>query len=216
MKHVFPLCFIGLKIETKGEFFMPKHRGVLRIKKPQFYQIALILFLTGAAVGLFFARGIHLSCPAETTHFFRQIGENLDGEKKAYLTLFEEILEKRLQSLGLLLLFSISILGLPYIGGFLLYKGCISGFLIGSVLFQFGTNGILLAVSLFFPQCFLYLPAYFSILSKGYRLGMEGSSQKELIKEVPAVFTALALMIVGSITEAYVNTWILERIYPLL
>lgn len=195
---------------------MLSRRGMFKIKRPQFYQIAAILFLAGAAAGIFFARGVCKSCPAETSSFFRQIGTNLSEEEKAYTILFQEILENRLKSFGLLVLFSISILSLPYIGGFLLYKGCISGFLAGCVLFQFGPKGILLAVSLFFPQCFLYAPAYFSLLSKGYRLGTEGSSQKELVKELPAVFAALALMIVGSILEAYGNTWILERVFSLL
>lgn len=195
---------------------MPIRRKIFKIQKLKFYQIAIVLFLAGVAVGIFFARSISISCPAETSHFFQQIGENLSEKEETYMLLFQDILGNRLRSLGLLLIFSISILGLPYIGGFLLYKGCISGFLIGSVLFQFGTKGILLAVSLFFPQCFLYAPAYFSILSKGYRLGTEGSQQKELIKELPAVFVALALMIAGSVAEAYGNTWVLEKIFPLL
>lgn len=195
---------------------MPKRMGKLGMKRPQFYQIAVVLFGIGLIAGIFFAKGVHASCPAETSHFFQQVGVNLEGEGIDYTGLFQEVLGSRLKSLGLLLLFSISVLGLPYIGGFLLYKGCIAGFLIGSVLFQFGTKGILLAASLFFPQCFLYLPAYFSILSKGYRLGVEGGSQRKLVKEIPAVFVALALLIVGCILEAYGNAWILGKVFPVM
>lgn len=195
---------------------MPIRRKPFKVKKLKFYQIAIVLFSGGVIAGIFFAQSVGAGCPAEITHFFEQIGENLSEKEETYMLLFQDILGRRLRSLGLLMIFSISALGLPYIGGFLLYKGCVSGFLVGSVLMQFGIKGVLLAVSLFFPQCFLYVPAYFSILSKGYRLGTEGSSQKEMIKELPAVFVALALMIVGSVAEAYGNTWILKQIFPLL
>lgn len=195
---------------------MPKRIGRLRVKRVKFYQIAMVLFGIGIAAGIFFARSIHRSCPAETSQFFRQVGINITVSEREYLALFQQVLENRLKSMGLLMVFAISVLGLPYIGGFLLYKGCVSGFLLGSVLFQFGTKGVLLAASLFFPQCFFYAPAYFSILNKGYRLGIEGRSQRELVKEIPAVFAALALLIVGCLMEAYGNTWILGKVFPVM
>lgn len=195
---------------------MPKRMGRLRVKRPQFYQVAAVLFGIGLLVGIFFAKGVHKSCQAETSQFFQQVGAKLEQEEKDYTALFQEILPSRLKSLGLLLLFSISALSLPYIGAFLLYKGGISGFLIGTVLFQFGTKGVLLAASLFFPQCFLYAPAYFSILSKGFRIGVEGSSQREILKELPSVFVALALLIVGCVLEAYGNAWLLGKVFSVL
>lgn len=188
----------------------------LRIKKPEFYQIAAALFGIGIFAGIFLARGVHSSCPAETSRFFQQIGANLEGGTCNYTVLFQEIVGNRLKSIGLLMIFSVSIFSLPYIGGFLLYKGCISGFLAGSVLFQFGTKGMLLAVSLFFPQCFFYVPAYFSLLNKSYRFGTEGINKREVMKEVPYVFMMLALLIVGCILEAYINTWILGKVFPVL
>lgn len=195
---------------------MPKRIGRLRVRRLKFYQIAMVLFGIGVFAGIFFANSVHGSYPAETSYFFHQVGANIARPEREYTVLFQQVLGNRLKSMGLLLVFSISILSLPYIGGFLLYKGCISGFLLGSVLFQFGTKGILLAASLFFPQCFFYAPAYFSILSKGYRLGIEGSSQRELVKEIPAVFVALALLISGCIMEAYGNTWILGKVFPVM
>ncbi|KSV59180.1 stage II sporulation protein M [Acetivibrio ethanolgignens] len=195
---------------------MRKRAGLLKIKKPQFYQIAAVLFGIGIIAGILFSQGVYKSHPVETGEFFQQIGNNISQEEIDYMPLLKKILGRQLKGLGLLMVFSISVLGLPYIGGFLLYKGCISGFLIGSVFFQFGIKGSLLAVSLFFPQCFFYVPAYFSILSKGYRLGMEGHERASgLYKELPAVFAVLAILITGCILEAYANTWILRQIFAL-
>lgn len=195
---------------------MRKRAGLLKIIKPQFYQIAAVLFGIGIIAGILFSQGVYKSHFVETGEFFRQIGNNISQEEIDYMPLLKEILGKQLRGLGLLIIFSISVLGLPYIGGFLLYKGCISGFLLGSVFFQFGIKGSLLAVSLFFPQCFFYVPAYFSILSKGYRLGMEGHERaSDLYKELPAVFAVLAILITGCILEAYANTWILKQVFAL-
>lgn len=194
---------------------MPRRIERLRGRKIEFYQIALILFGIGIFAGIFLARSVYQSCPAEINCFFKQIAENMADGEREYSVLFQQIMGKQLKSIGLLLVFSISVLSLPYIGGFLLYKGCVAGFLFGSVLLQFGAKGLLLAVSLFFPHCFLYMPAYFSVLNKGYRFGMAGS-QKELIKELPAVFASLALLLTGCILEAYGNTWILGKVFSVL
>lgn len=184
-------------------------------KKKSFYQIAAVLFVLGIVVGILCSKGLYQSHPKEIEEFFLTVGANLKTEPTDYLGLLKEILEKQLKSVGILMLFSISALGLPYIGGFLLYKGCITGFLLGSVLIPFGLRGVLLAVSLFFPQCFFYAPAYFAMLNKGYRFGIEGHERKRLYKELPAIFAMLAILITGCVSEAYGNTWILKQIFPI-
>lgn len=194
---------------------MGKRAGLLKIRKPQFYQIAAVLFGIGIITGILFSQGIYKGHSTEMGEFFRQIGNNMNQEEIEYMPLLKEILGRQLRGIGLLIVFSVSVLGLPYIGGFLLYKGSVFGFLIGSVFFQFGIKGSLLAVSLFFPQCFFYVPAYFSILNKGYRLGMEGQEKSCLYKELPSVFAVLAILITGCILEAYANTWILRQVFAL-
>lgn len=195
---------------------MPSQTRRVRVKKLEFYQLAVILFILGMIVGICFSRGIHKGYSAQTNQFFQQIQSNLEKEEMEYTLLFQEIVGERLKSVGLLLIFSVSVLGLVYIGGFLIYKGCITGFLIGSILFQFGIKGVLLAVSLFFPHCFFYAPAYFSLLSKGYRLGTKGSSKDELRRELPQIITVLGLFFVGCILEGYGNTWLLKQVFSII
>jgi uncharacterized membrane protein SpoIIM required for sporulation len=187
-----------------------------------FYRIVIFLFVLGMLAGVIGARLVYGSYKSEVDEFFGQIETNLavkndDANALSDATdLFLSITLHQLKRMGLLLVFSISLLALPYLGGFLLYRGCIVGFLLGNVFLFFGAKGLLLAASLFFPQSFLYLPAYLSILKQSYQMGLEGRDRQAAIKAIPTVFTALLLLLTGCVLEAYGNSWILRQVFSVL
>lgn len=182
----------------------------------KFYQLTGIILLLGFVTGIILAYRLQKVYFLEINQFFEQIKSNLAGAKIDWLLLFEEILKKRLQGFGLMLLFLISVLWIPYMGGFLLYKGLLSGFLFANALGCFGRKGIMLAVALFFPQSFFYVPSWYMILNKGWKTGRKIESHKNLWQELPCLFFSLALLIVGCISEAFINTWILQQIFSVL
>ena len=65
---------------------MRKRAGLLKIRKPQFYQIAAVLFGIGIIAGILFSQGVYKSHFVETGEFFRQIGNNISQEEIDYMS----------------------------------------------------------------------------------------------------------------------------------
>lgn len=135
----------------------------------------------------------------------------MDVAKMDKFQLFLYVLQYRLKSYLLIWIFSVTILCVPFNIGFVLYRGALSGFVIGMIALMFGAKGFFYGVSLSMPQGILYIIVMVRSVMISYRLHerMEsmvyGNRTKMYLKQFPAFLTLLACTIIGCFLEAYLN-----------
>ncbi len=86
-------------------------------------------------------------------HFFTSIKEN----KLNYTDSLINSISSNILSIILIWLLGISVIGIPFILGFMIFKGFVLGFSISSILVNYGFKGILVAISYIFPHHIIYL-----------------------------------------------------------
>lgn len=184
------------------------------VKKHPLNMFFLFAFLMGV-ICMNLWRGSQTSVMLMLQQFFSWEGEGLE---MASGDLFVFLLKER----GLLFLvmafFGNGRYRKLFHGLFVTYVGFGMGLIFTSFLLVFGIIGVMLAICSFFPQIFFYLFIYFLLFKGGgiwQRQKEEGTgvfSGKE--KGVILCFYAVLvlLLVLGVLTEAYMNPVILEKV----
>lgn len=186
-----------------------------KIEKLGFLKGVILLFALGffLGVGIFF--GFREQLSEHTAVFYDNLIQNLSEYDVEHEELLKTVVVKEFRSFFLLLLFGISILGIPYLACFLVYKGFIGGFILGSLLVKFGARGIFLGVFYGFPQIIFYVPVFLALIHKNYYIGINGLKKKLFWEQLPSMGILLVILFIGCFFEAYLNAWILKKIFLL-
>ena len=183
------------------------------IKQMGFLKGVLTIFLIGFLIGVIIFICFREQISQYLEVFYNNFVSNLLEYELNYPIFLKKVIAKRVQSFLLMAIFGISVLGIFYVICFLTWKGFFLGFLLASMIFQFGVKGILLGVLYGFPHIFFYLPVMYSMMYKAYCMELNGLKKKEMWRELPVVILLLAILLIGCVLETYVNTWVLKKIF---
>lgn len=177
-----------------------------------FLKGVIILFLIGFLLGIGVFMGLREQLSPYTGSFYDTLIANLAACQIESGELLKKVLLKKYRSFFLAALFGISLLGLPYLIVFLIYKGFAGGFLLGSMLVKFGGRGLLLGLLYGFPQMLFYAPVMLAMLYKNYAIGGYGLKKKLLWEQLPSIGILAGILLLGCLSETYVNAWILKKL----
>lgn len=140
-----------------------------------------------------------------------------------YNELFLYVVENRGVIFLLLLVFSITRLGMPVHFLYIAWNGFSFGVAMVSVIANFGIKGILVLCGFLFPQYLFYVLLYLLIfvISCYWQERQESGQNPSLgIPKVMLVAVVIVLLVgffmLGVITESYVNPYIIEKIVKIL
>lgn len=183
------------------------------LKQMGFLKGVLTVFFIGFLVGVILFICFREQIAQYLDVFYNNFIANLLEYELNYRILLKKVIEKRVQSFLLLAIFGISVLGIFYVICFLACKGFFLGFLLASMVFQFGGKGILLGVLYGFPHIFFYAPVMYSMMYKAYCMELNGLKKKAIWQEIPVVILLLVVLLIGCVSETYVNTWIMKKMF---
>lgn len=187
--------------------------------KRQVKQIAVIsiLFCIGVGIGIVLAfstsqlhQSIWLVVQEETISHLNQI------QWQYYMGY---LLCEKGKWYGMLLLFSITIIALPYIAGTIIYKGICIGFFFASLQNVFGWKGIIFALATFFPQILVFLPVtiiYILFLLQLHKDVKEYVGFFEWKLYIKYAALMLLCIVLGCLLQAKINLLILQSAVVLL
>ncbi len=178
-----------------------------------FLKGVLIVFFVGFLIGIFLVVGLREYLGEYLDVFYSNFISNLGKYELEYGVLWKKVVKKRVESFFLMGVFGISILGIPYVVCFLIWKGIFLGFLFGSMIVQFGGKGVVIGILYGFPQMIFYVPVMYAMMHKDYCMGVNGLKKKVLWEELPSVVVLLVILLVGCVLEVYVNTWVLKKVF---
>lgn len=183
------------------------------LEKIGFFKFILLLFLVGFLIGIFISIGFHNYFFTDMKDFYDEVIYNLKACEIEYGRLFWEIVVKEFGSYFLLLLFCISILGIPYIIWYLIYKGILWGVFMGMAVFLYGIKGVLAGLVYGFPHWIFIVPVLAATLHKGYYMSINGPKKKAFTEQIPSICVLMGILLIGCLLEAFVNARILKEIF---
>lgn len=136
---------------------------------------------------------------------------------------FLYILKKRLATIWLLALLSVSMLGIAATYAYTVWLGFTIGFLLSALTIRFGMKGMLLFLISLFPHYILYIPATILLIACAYRLcvklyfpqkdrmGDFDSKRKLFFRFFIQLAIIHGVVIIGAVLESYVNPNIITK-----
>ncbi|MCW2277356.1 stage II sporulation protein M [Heliophilum fasciatum] len=140
---------MGERVASVMRYHLRSHWG--------FYLITLLVIAAGIAVG---SIGVTL-LPAEQAEELRmQLGTALAGLAELdEPRLVWQAVGQNLLSVGLVLFLGLTVIGVPAVLLFLLFRGAVLGFSVGILLMSRPTDGLWMALVALLPSLLLFLPA---------------------------------------------------------
>lgn len=181
----------------------------------------LVLFILGTVLGIIISslfKGVYFEqIEIFSGDYFNKL-EVLDID---YKSLFKFVVWDRYKIFVSVLVLSVTIIGIPYLGLLVLYAGGSAGFLLSVAVMQWGGKGILVFLAYLFPQYLIYIPAALFTIIQAYRVcigihfGIPISKKgniKFILERVPAFFLLGLLLLLGCFAETYLNSPILQKL----
>ena len=132
--------------------------------------------------------------------------------------LFWYILRKRIKIMIILCVLSTTWLGM--MAGYICsaWMGYSFGTLCMTAILRYGTKGVILILAGVFPQCFIYLPATFLLLSWSrelcrvlyYEHGNPGDKNPVIRKKAIQYVVLMVIVVIGCVMESYINPGIVK------
>jgi stage II sporulation protein M len=185
------------------------------------FNIYIAFLFLGVVLGVLFSNLFQ--------HYYYTAWENWNGQFKLNLTsvqinggdLLVYVIVEKLKAFVLLWVLSTTILGIPYIYIFCVYKGFTMGFLFCLVMQAYGVQAFLAFGAYYFPQCLIYIPVFLLTFAECKELsrqwGKDGPAGvlgkiKVLKRYVWTFAILLVLLVLGCLLEAYGNPMVLRNI----
>lgn len=179
------------------------------------------LYIIGIVFGVIFVSVFRENLISEVSNFILYFHSNLNSITIDKFQLWKLVLVERYKSYCMLLFFSVTAFGIPYILGSIIYQGFKVGFLLGIFILQYGGKGFFIFLSFGFPQSIIYLPVMLVALIRGYSLckslyyhpqQMKEHKKKRIVDSLPLFLLLAVALLLGGILEAYVNTDIIRKV----
>ncbi|MDQ0299534.1 stage II sporulation protein M [Salibacterium salarium] len=161
------------------------------IEYRSFYWFSIVLLFMGIIFGAVLVNSLSLPLKNDlygfVQQFLTQFGEGTDITSKQ---IFVESLSQHVSYIALMWVLGLSVAGVPFILILLFLKGVVSGFTIGFLVQQMGSDGFFLAFTSILPQNVIIVPAY--LIMAVVSISISLSIIKHLFKQsrktpVPAV-----------------------------
>lgn len=192
----------------------------LKLQGLNLVQISVILVIVGLFLGAFFANIFQSYYYDRMMNYHNVIFSEIVREKINYNQLFFFIFKENFKEFMVFWLLSITILGIPYMVLRLIYFGFSLGFFISVIAMQYGFKGILLILVYEFPHGLIYIPIILLSLYKGFVLcrsiyydnrNITETIMSHLKSYILLLIFLVALLLLGSLLEAYVGSFFLKK-----
>lgn len=189
-------------------------------KDANIIKIAVMVFLVGVLLGAIGANVFKDAYFKDMKIFGEGYFDKLYVLDIDHGKLFGYIFWNNLKKYLLFWIFSVTVVGIPYMVFSVGYSGLSTGFLLAVSVLKFGVKGIFLFLLYIFPQYLIYFPVALITLIQGYHLctnlyfrvplNKKGKA-KIILEKVPTILILFLIILIGALSEAYINSFIIQK-----
>lgn len=194
-------------------------RWSLGLKKREPLTIAMVLFFASVILGCVFSRisqGLLLnSVDSLNSRYFSTI-KSMEID---YGDFFRYILTAKIKPFFLFWVLSLTFLGLPYMGWYLLSRGFQVGYLMMTLWMHYGIKGGILYFAYLFPQELVFVPVVLISIKNCYALYLEANHGTSgglhnvvlLKKYIKLIIILIVCILAGTCLEAFVGSYVVRK-----
>lgn len=194
-------------------------RWSLRLKKREPLTIAMVLFFASVILGCIFSKVsqglLQNSVDSLNSRYFNTI-KSMDIN---YGDFFRYIFTSKLKPFFLFWTLSLTFLGLPYMGWYLLSRGFQVGYLMMTLWMHYGMKGGLLYLAYLFPQELIFVPVVLISIKNCFALYMEANHETTaglqnvllLKKYIKLIIILIVCILIGACMEAFVGSYLVKK-----
>ncbi|HCL01564.1 MAG TPA: hypothetical protein DHW61_03975 [Lachnoclostridium phytofermentans] len=194
-------------------------RWSLRLKKREPLTIAMVLFFASVILGCIFSKVsqglLQNSVDSLNSRYFNTI----KSMEINYGDFFRYIFTSKLKPFFLFWTLSLTFLGLPYMGWYLLSRGFQVGYLMMTLWMHYGMKGGLLYLAYLFPQELIFVPVVLISIKNCFALYMEANHDTTsglqnvllLKKYIKLIIILIVCILIGACMEAFVGSYLVKK-----
>ncbi|WP_202710889.1 stage II sporulation protein M [Sporosalibacterium faouarense] len=180
------------------------------------YFVSILSLMIGVSVGAITIKILNTNQKHELISFLDSFFKVLNESSISSLDLLKQSLFNNLQTVLLIWILGIIVIGIPVIIGVLIMRGFVIGFTVGFLIEGFGFKGFLFAIFAVLPQNIFIIPSILIISVIAFKFSIVIIKNK--IKKAPrynfmnrvskysiSILMISSLMVIGSIVEAYIT-----------
>ena len=183
------------------------------------YIIVTLLFILGIFLGVFFVNNIEESQKTEITEYLNHFIDKMKTtEKLDSMSLLKTSITQNIFLAVTIWFFGTTIIGIPVVFGIIMYRGFCLGYTISVCVTVLGLQkGIIFTlINFLLPSIFL-IPAMIALAVSGFKLYKSIIKDKnkeniklELLRHIIFSIIMLCIILISSIIEVFISTYILK------
>lgn len=194
------------------------------IKENQGVYFAVTLFFAiGIAAGAFTVRAFSQEQKQELVIYLNRFFQSINGEKVQNGKVFYQAMKNNFQTVFLIWLMGVTIIGVPFTLFITSFRGFIIGFTIAFLIQGLGWKGFLFILAAVFPQNIIYIPCLLIISAISLCYSMQafkgkinkiqsGNIRNNITSYTTSILFFLIIMSIGCFIEAYISPYILKML----
>ncbi len=196
----------------KSNEYINKHFG----KNYFLYFITILFLMIGISAGSVTTKILDATQKKELISFMDSFFKVLNEDSINSIVLLKQSILNNIQTLILIWVLGVVVIGLPIIFGVIILRGFIIGFTVGFLFIEYGFKGFLFSIFSILPQNLFIIPGLIisSVISIGFSISVfknktknnrRYSYMKSLIPYTFIMITTSLIFLIGSFVEAYIT-----------
>ena len=188
------------------------------------YFTVFLFFAIGLAAGAFTVKALDNSQKQDLVVYLNRFFQILGSEKIKSTTILTQSLKNNFQTVIIIWLLSITVIGIPVTLLIISFRGFIVGFTISFLIQGLGWKGLLFSSAAVLPQNIIYIPCLLIIAALSVSYSMQAIKRRlrkghqvyntrgNIISFTIAIGVLLIIMCAGSIIEAYLSPVLIKSL----
>lgn len=184
------------------------------------YFAVTLFFAIGLAAGAFTVKALDNNQKQELVTYLNGFFQTISGEKVNNGRVLYQALKNNFQTVFLMWILGITIIGVPFTLFITSFRGFIIGFTISFLIQGLGWKGVLFMIAAVIPQNILYIPYLLVISAVSLCFSLQVFKRKvkrgivnikgSIVSYTTTVAVAFLIMCTGCIIESYISPYLLQ------
>lgn len=187
------------------------------------YFTVTLFFAIGISVGAFTAKALDINQKQELVTYLNKFFQILNNQTVNKNAIFYQSIKNNFQTVFFIWFLGVTIIGIPFTLIITSFRGFIVGFTISFLIQGIGWRGFILTLAAVLPQNIIFIPCLLIISATSLCFSIQvfktrikkrivNSIRSNIFSYTATILIMFAVMIVGSLFEAYISPYILQSL----
>lgn len=187
------------------------------------YFTVTLFFALGVSIGAFTVKALDVNQKQELVTYLNKFFQILNNQNINKNAIFYQSIKNSFQTVFFIWFLGVTVIGIPFTLIITSFRGFIVGFTITFLIHGIGVKGFILTLAAVLPQNIIFIPCLLVISATSLCFSIQvfkTKVKKKIVTNIKSnifsytttILIVFAVMIVGSLIEAYISPYILQSL----